>query len=355
MPNKLDDIFSVDEYTINGTLHFENNEAYQKMVEALNIVENEGKTVPIEGVTAITTVFSDKSGKYPISNHEKVSKLVLAPSKERVSFPVKIGENKKQIVFYRYATKNTFILESPTKSIINLKITFSSVEQKLLFNFEFNFHNANSISDVIESFSITVGFLSSLLSQENESKSLKEEKQSFHELLDYLKYYESLFKKLHSIESELEEKISPKTITEITEENQSDIEELYLLLCEKKILRINAKINSTDVELLKEEELIIGRNVKLVFSGNIRFDIFDKVIILQTANVLMNAIVKDIEKQGETTKIYYSDTDINPMYVSFSAYKTESEMQKELNSISVKESEYTNALTLSEHLNNLIR
>lgn len=42
----------------------------------------------------------------------------------------------------------------------------------------------------------------------------------------------------------------------------------------------------------------------------------------------MNAVVKDIEKQDETTKIYYSDTNVNPMYVSFSAYKTESEIQK---------------------------
>lgn len=41
--------------------------------------------------------------------------------------------------------------------------------------------------------------------------------------------------------------ISPSLLNDLPREEQQDIDELYLLLCEKKVVRLNAKLTCTNL------------------------------------------------------------------------------------------------------------
>ena len=62
----------------------------------------------------------------------------------------------------------------------------------------------------------------------------------------YFHCYESFLRYLNAIESKLSISIPPILLNDLPREEQQDIDELYLLLCEKKVVRLNAKLTSTD-------------------------------------------------------------------------------------------------------------
>ena len=75
-------------------------------------------------------------------------------------------------------------------------------------------------------------------------------------------------------------------------------------------------------------------------------------VTLHTANLLVNALVKDIQECDDgTVKILYGDTDSKPMYISFSAFKTKEEAEQEGDNILQHDEVYINALTSNAYIN----
>ena len=139
-------------------------------------------------------------------------------------------------------------------------------------------------------------------------------------------------------------------------EEQRDIDELYLLLCEKRVVRLNAKLtdtNSTSMTMSNpERSLSIGSKIALTFISSIEFNFLKQSVTLHTANLLINALVKDIQECDDgTVKIMYGDTDSKPMYISFSAFETSEEAKRELDTILQHEEIYVNALTSNAYIN----
>ena len=80
--------------------------------------------------------------------------------------------------------------------------------------------------------------------------------------------------------------------------------------------------------------------------------ILKQAITLHTANLLINALVKDIQKSDDgTVQILYGDTDSKPMYISFSAFETVEEAKHEENTILQHDEIYVNALTSNAYIN----
>ena len=124
--------------------------------------------------------------------------------------------------------------------------------------------------------------------------------------------------------------ISPSLLNDLPREEQQDIDELYLLLCEKKVVRLNAKLTSTNLT-------------------SVAMNHTDTPL---TANLLVNALVKDIQECDDgTVKILYGDTDSKPMYISFSAFKTKEEAEQEGDNILQHDEVYINALTSNAYIN----
>ena len=149
--------------------------------------------------------------------------------------------------------------------------------------------------------------------------------------------------------------ISPDLLKALSLEEQQDIDELYLLLCEKKVVRLSAKltsISSTTVSMNNAEaSLSIGDKIALTFVGSIEFNFLNQSVTLHTANLLINALVKDIQECDDgTVKVLYGDTDSKPMYISFSAFQTSEEAKRESETILQHEGIYVNALTSNAYI-----
>ena len=184
---------------------------------------------------------------------------------------------------------------------------------------------------------------------ENGKVSLSDVKRYFH-------CYVSFLRRLNAIESKLSISIPPILLNDLPREEQQDIDELYLLLCEKKVVRLNAKLTSTDsmsVDMkYTETPLSIGSKIVLTFLSDIKFNFLKQAITLHTANLLINALVKDIQKSDDgTVQILYGDTDSKPMYISFSAFETVEEAEHEENTILQHDEIYVNALTSNAYIN----
>lgn len=135
------------------------------------------------------------------------------------------------------------------------------------------------------------------------------------------------------------------------------VEELYLLLIEKKIVRMDAKLTSTDSTGItlasKERALEIGQAIDLTFTGDITYSIYEQNITIYTANLLSNAKIKEIsETENGEVRILYDDTDSMPMYISCTGHKTSNEAKEE-SSLIMRDKErtqkYREALTVSEY------
>ena len=98
--------------------------------------------------------------------------------------------------------------------------------------------------------------------------------------------------------------------------------------------------------------LSIGGKIALTFLSTIEFNFLKQTVTLHTANLLVNALVKDIQECDDgTVKILYGDTDRKPMYISFSAFKTKEEAEQEGDNILQHDEVYINALTSNAYIN----
>ena len=228
-------------------------------------------------------------------------------------------------------------------------------ENKHTLNYKTQFEKAKSIGEVADSFGIAAALLAHFYNRE-ENTSSESGNISISDIKEYFRRYTSFFKRLSAIESKLAISISPGLLNALSLEEQRDIDELYLLLCEKRVVRLNAKLtdtNSTSMTMSNpERSLSIGSKIALTFISSIEFNFLKQSVTLHTANLLINALVKDIQECDDgTVKIMYGDTDSKPMYISFSAFETSEEAKRELDTILQHEEIYVNALTSNAYIN----
>lgn len=348
MPNKIKDIFSDDMFDMGGNIRFKDYEAYKNFLAALEIVHTEGRTVPVEGVTAITTKVSCEGTTFPLGNHDNISRLVVGPAVEPVSISLNVGGDEKVITLWRSEIKGKVILCNNPDSIVSFRFTFLFAEQKFTVNYTVQFEKAKSINDVAVSFGLATALLTYFCKSEDE-KSSEEDAIALSNIKKYFRHYEAFFQRLQMVEDELDLSVSPSLLRKLSREEQQDIDELYLLLCKKRVLRLNAQLTATDSTAINmghsNSMLNIGSNISLTFLGTIEFSFLEQTVLLHTANLLVNALVKDIQDSDDgTVKILYGDTDSKPMYIAFSAFKTIEEAEQEMNNIMAHNDVYENAL-----------
>ena len=243
MPNKLKEIFSDDMFNMSGTLHFRNGEAYKNFLSALEIVYAEGRVVPVEGVTSVSTTVGHLGTKFPLEEQTNITQFLVGPAVEPVPITLDVDGKEKTITLLRSRTKDKVSLRSEPDSIVAFNITFLLGENKHTLNYKTQFEKAKSIGEVADSFGIAVALLAHFYNRE-ETTSSESANISISDIKEYFRRYTSFFKRLSAIESKLAISISPDLLKALSLEEQQDIDELYLLLCEKKVVRLSAKLTS---------------------------------------------------------------------------------------------------------------
>lgn len=356
MSNKLKDVFSNKMFELGGRLNFEDMEARNAFLDALKIVQDEGRTVKLDGVSSISTSAKDGNMEYPFMIEGELTHVVIGPSIDTIPITINTDSGKKLVNFRRYETSNKVILETGQREIVFFKFTFNKGGHNLDFAYRMQPQFAKNTKDVAEAYDLALGIVNYFFNptiEQNVTESI--------EILDNIKksfqITSSFWKKLNLIENELNVSFDPAQIGNIND-NVTDVQELYLWLVEKKIVRLNEKLTSTESTGITLEHDAhtpeIGSTIAITFTREIEYSICGQSIIIYTANLLINAIIKEIVKnENGIMRILYSDTESMPMYISCIGFQTPQEADTEHNLImksdGLKE-KYMGALTINEYL-----
>ncbi len=353
MANRIKDIFSDDRFSINGKIRFKEEAAYQSFLSALEMVRAEETMVPVDGVVSISTNIEQSGMVFPLPDHENITQFVVATHTEPITIPVTFNQEERKITFYLTRLKDKIIVRSKKDSAINLSLEYMVKERTLKFSYKVHLEKATSIGEIAYDFELTFAFISTLFSKiKYEPKG--ENGISLSQVLWYFQVYGQFFRRLQAVENELEMSINPEKLNNLTREDQCDIDELYLLLCKKQILRRKMKLHSTDSTSIpmvdKQPVMKVGSKISLSYPSEIIFSFLGEEKKLFGANQIINAVVTDIQQQSDgSSKILYGDTDDEPMYISYSAFKTSLEAQEELKTMFEHENDYITAKTYSDY------
>lgn len=350
MGNKLKDIFSDAPIDMGGNIRFESEDAYKKFLEALDIVWEEGKTVEVEGVSSILTKIKSGKYEYPFLEHDKLKQVVIAPSPEMVDISLSTELGEKFLHLRRYHTAKEIVLETPEKAIVYMKMKVKKGSTQNTFSYRVQTELAKTMDEIVESYVVVVAFINSLFVDDvngtaEEIELIRNTKNYFTKALEY-------YQRVQQVEKDFAVHFNPAIKNE-DETDEQELEELYGLLYEKMAFRYNAKLTTNDgLEVTeKMKEIEIGSKLELTFSSKAEFRLYGQTITLYTANILSNAVVKNVEQTTDgKVKILYHDTDSEPMYISYTAFKSEEDRESELKVIMEHGEKYVNAPTVAEYM-----
>ena len=239
--------------------------------------------------------------------------------------------------FWRNIAKNKIIIKTNDDAIVFFQFTFIPNANRHTINYKIQFEKASTIEEVAESFCLANALLTKLYRPEAPHVD-KQEAITIIDVKNYFRYHESFLRRLLAIEKMLDLSIPPKLLKDLSREQQQDIDELYLLLVLHKTVKLNGKLTSTESTSITVNEgsssSVVGSAIEMTFSGTIDYDFWGQSLKLYTANLLTNAIVKEIHEEADgKIKLLYGDTDSKPMYISFSAFRTQEEASAELKTI----------------------
>ena len=353
MSNKLKDIFSDNIPTFKANIKFENPESHRKFLEAIKIVQDEGRAVKIEGVSSVHTAMEDGEIAYPLPEEKHISEFNVFPSTEDVPITLNIEHGEQTVVFKRYQTTNGIVLETGKKDVIYIKLAFVKGTDNFTFTFKNQLHLATSIEEVIESHQTAIALLSSLF-DDKKSQVNTDDYARINETRGVFQKYKSHFTRMNLLEKELNIHFDPSKLSDV-EDTVSDVDELYILLVEKKPIRLNKKLTAAKSTGIVAEIGVttpeLGAVIDIVFTGESECTICGQKISVYTANLLSNAIIKSIEDTEDNVKrLLYDDTDSAPMYISYTGFQTLDEAREEMKTIMEHKEKYVDALTVAEHI-----
>lgn len=357
MSNRIKDIFSNDKFNMSANFRFKDEDAYKSFLAALDSVGEEGCTVSVDGIHSISTEIDLRGRKYPVKELTDISNLTIGPSFEPFPIPLQIGETEQSVIFWRNTAKNKTVIKTTDNSVVYFEFSLFPLENRHTINYKIQFDKAKNIKEVADSYCIAYALLEKLYDYEASQLDDPDDKSiiSIIDVKNYFKFHMSFLKRLLTVEEDLNLSISPHLLKNISAEQQQDIDEIYLLLIQHKKFRLNAKLTSTEsTSITFNEESsspVIGTEIEMAFSGTIDYDFLGQSVRLYTANLLSNAIAKEIQEQADgKIKLFYGDTDSKPMYISFSAFKTEEEASAELKTIMTHKEDYQGAPTSSSYI-----
>lgn len=353
MGNKLKNVFSTEMFELGGTIHFKDIESSRKFSEALDLLYEEGNPVEIDGVQSVSTRIKDGGVVYPPSVQKHIVKFIIAPSKEPTPIEIETVSGKKMVTFYRYETKREVIMETEMDAVVHLKLSAQKDNPTFHFTYRIQLDKAMRIKDVAEGIYDAIG-IAKMFFGSTDAQNISKGKAEYINMMKSFQFMGKYFDKLCAIENKLNVTFDPQEIGDI-DKSASDVYELYLLLIEKKPVRLNAKLTATTatgITIADDTfEHKLGAALDLTFGGKATYEICGQNIQLHTANLLTNAIVKGIETDSTgMTHLSYGDTDSNPMYISYRGFIRKSDATKERKRIMARKEKYKNAKTVEKYI-----
>ena len=343
--NKLKNIFSNNPIRIDGQLTFKDGQSYKNFLDALEIVQNQGKVVEVSGVSTIVSKAVQDQFSYPLFEHIDPIHVCVGPSVRMIPIKVYVDNISHTVVFHQYKTKTQVITETDKNSIVYFRFVVPDGDEPIQFTYKIQPQFAETIFEVVANCAISIALMKKIF-VENASEQIET-------VISVFENTKKLFEKAIRIAELIKESEFCPAHIKHNDFDGREIKELYALLVEQKVVRVNTQNPSIkDGEFSFEEppDLKVGGRFETAFASSIEYEVWGEKITVYTANLLCNAIVKRIETQNGETKLLYGDVDSEPMYISYRAFLDESEAIKEINQIMKHREKYKEALTMTEYL-----
>ncbi|MDF2536401.1 MAG: putative abortive phage resistance protein AbiGii toxin [Bacillales bacterium] len=361
MANKLKDTFSSKPFNLNIKLSFFNEKDSNAFGKALDMVSKEGKMVRVDGAASIETNIKHGNKLYPYDIHsDEITNIVVGPSKEEFELDLGICSNDevKTIKLYRWYTEDKIIVETSDDSIVYFKMEFIKRTNKCNFTFKQQPTNAKNIQEIVNAYDIALLYLDKMFRNADQkccNPDLLNEISKINDVKNAISTAKSLYNKFYEIEQEIGLSFDPNDITHNSDFYET-VQEIYELIITKKIVRMNRTINdfqNKEMSLSKEEiDIEIGKKVLLTFINQMEYELLNEKVTIYTANALINAIVTEITMDNDKIQsVKYEGIESDPMFISFSGFKTMNEAENEQKNIVDKIKEYQNAKTVFEYVN----
>ena len=360
MANKLKKIFSNEKVTYNTNIKFTSKEAYKNFFKALETVHKEGRGVEIKGIESVETSISNGGSQYPGAKHSNVVDLFVYPSVEEVLIDVETENGKRQLILYKTITSDGMILETKKDAIVYLKMNIDTNTGKSRLSYKAYPNHASSIFEIVEMYSIVFAFFDNFfIKNESEYENLEE----FQMMVDIKKYFTGsikFYKKILFVEEKFNIQFLPNELfSDIESEN--NLNEIYVLLHDFQAIRLDANLSDFESNAILAQvitgefdvkEKAVGSLAEVPFLRRVEYKLWNKKVKIYCANFLSNAKIKDIKQVDENeVKIYFTNTDSSPMFISFKGFLSEKDAEKEKSEIMEKNrDEYIGAPTLSEYI-----
>lgn len=227
-------------------------------------------------------------------------------------------------------------------NIIKVYLMFGKEECRI--NYSLYPEETRSLVKVIKEIERFLHFIKCIFKEENMHPEFNDTVKYFLRIIDGLRRAKEVCEKL-KIE------LSPIQVFELNRRNGA-LERLYLLLIRKKIIRKNQSIDN--MEIPKRGQLQIGNQLSLIFTGSEKVVLGDRSIKLYEIYCSFGAEIVDIKHNGENDIVYFKKSEKNPMYISYSAFLSEDEVDAELDKVKTKLEQYRNAATFDNLLRDLL-
>lgn len=359
MGNKLKQAFSKKNGVYEGIFKFDSNESYMKFVHKMNKLKQDGIPFNIEGkVQVLGKLKKDNDCEYDVVHLDNVKNINVELAKEKNFLDIDTVEGNKRVSLLWSRFEGGYILQSDDNAIVSIKVICLKKEDKIRFSYDVRLNFADNSRQVAESYNDAIGVLNKLFCTANAEN--EKDVGTFKELQDSFLSIYLFWNHLSKLEDLLKIKIKPNEL-KITEELMYDIEELYLLLIEKKFVRINQKVLSgtlkfSDDELHDksiEEKIKEDDKLSISFRGEKYYTIDNHKAVVYTMNFLCNVIVKSVKKiSNNEIQIYYKDLDSMPMYIIYNGYLNQKELD---NSNSSDLSVVDDVLTVEDYYKQTIK
>lgn len=346
MGNKLKDLFAEEPDELTGIIHFANRDSFQKFVDKMDEVYVDGKPARVDGIESIQLNMNDGNNQYPIEEQKNIKHVIVYPYQEEINIPIDFGGKQEQFVFYRKIMQDKIELVTPIGAIVEVSMILDAKKENVRLIYTTYDERAKDIQELIYAYERMLALIDSLYTKDINNDEKNRMQLYFKESIAY-------FRRLEELATALGIYIEPRLIKE-EKDREGIIPKLYLLCVKKSKIRSNDRLNSiSDVSVMECE---IGQEVLTSQICKEDYELFNTKVTIYTVSCIFNAIVSKIEKDEEgLMKIYFTDSDIKPMYRVYSGYLTLQEAEKESEELFDYIDQYRDAKKFLEQLEEILK
>lgn len=356
MANKLKDIFSKKPLERKVKFDFYDEKGYSNFIKGLQELGKTGMPVEVSGVKGVKETIGNGDANYSEKYETNIVKSMLYPAQKPIDIKLTTKSGERIVTLNRIKVDTGYLILAEIGQTIKFNLKSDLEKQETKFSYDIKQKRAKNLHELILDYETAVAFCRYLFKNEDqmkkiESDSNRSEINNIKGVIDFFDRSLTIFEHLEYICTKFKLDVSPVDFGE--NNNYSDVEELYYSTKGIPLRSVESfgslKTNAKDLDLTKKNELI-GTAVNLTFVSNVTYDIFGNDVTLYSANLLCNAVIGEIDEQGDKVEVTLQPEKDKSMYISYTAYTTAEEAKDGLQNIMNDRGKYFNAPTINQFI-----